>query len=73
MLSAETKKHLAKAMNMASADNHELLIIDFNQHPPEDESGVEVLCSMANSTPENIMALAQEALTFFAEPQHRAN
>lgn len=64
MLSAETKRYLAKAMALAQEEDHELLVLNFNRAP--DSEGVEVLCSMKDSTPENIAQLAQEALGFFA-------
>lgn len=66
MLSAETKRHLAKAMALAQQEDHELLVLNFNRAPQPEESGVEVLCSMKDTTPENIAQLAQEALGFFA-------
>lgn len=68
MLSDETRKYLAKAMGLAKQDNHELLVLDFDRAPEDGEPGVQVLCSMQDTTPENVATMAREALGYFAQP-----
>jgi hypothetical protein len=64
MISHVTKYHVERAIDKASAEDHELLIIAFNKNEPNE--GVEVICSM-KLPPEQLSIMAREALSVEAE------